>query len=463
MGRLRMALSSTAVKFSLLFLLMFFVTSICLVLYVTSLSAQIIETQAKTAIEQQLSSLENAYERAGIPGLIRFIDRESRQPGAHLYLIADQSGRILSGNVSDIEPGMLDRSGWVAKPFSYSRFSDENQNGFRAIAQVLKLPNGLTLLVGRDLSEPERFRGLIRQALTLALGFMTLGALAIWLLVGRGALKRIDGVSAESRRIIGGDLTRRLPVGTSGDEFDRLAQNLNGLLERIETLDKGVRDVSNNVAHDLKTPLTRLQARTENAIANAKSQKELKAALQNNLLDSRALICTFNAILTISKLEAGAVLDNREQLAILPILNDVVELMEPSAEAVGVELKLNSNDCIQLAINRELIAQAILNLIENSLRHGGQTLKHISVELYHSNENSLSVSVSDDGRGIPEELLNAATERFIRLDPSRTTSGTGLGLSLVKAITEAHGGIFSLSNNKPGLRAMITLPKSEIR
>jgi signal transduction histidine kinase len=460
MGRLRMALSSTAVKFSLLFLLLFFAASIGLVVYVTSLSAQIIETQAKTAIEQQLSSLENAYERAGIPGLIRFIDRESRQPGAHLYLIADQSGRILSGNVSDIEPGILDSSGWVAKPFSYTRFSDETDEDFRAIAQVLKLPNGLTLLVGRDLSEPERFRGLIRQALTLALGFMTLGALLIWLLVGRGALKRIDGVSVESRRIIGGDLTRRLPVGASGDEFDRLAQSLNGLLERIETLDKGVRDVSNNVAHDLKTPLTRLQARTENALNSAKTQKELKAALQTNLNDSQALIRTFNAILTISKLEAGAVLNNREQLAIVPILVDVVDLMEPSAEEAGVELKLAESVKVTLAVNRELIAQAVLNLIENALRHGGENLKCITVELGLGINNSVSISVCDDGQGIPEDMLEAATERFVRLDPSRTSSGTGLGLSLVKAIAEAHGGSFELKNNNPGLRATMTFPKS---
>jgi signal transduction histidine kinase len=461
MNRLRMAFSSTAVRFSLLFLLLFFATSIGLILYVTSLSVQIIETQAKTAIDQQLDGLQRAYEGAGIPGLIRFVDRESRQPGAHLYLIADQAGRILSGNVSDIEPGVLDRSGWVAKPFSYSRFSDNNGDDYKAIAQVLKLPNGLTLLVGRDLSEPERFRGVVRQALTLALGFMTFGALLIWLLIGRRALKRIDGVSSESRRIIAGDLSRRLPVGASGDEFDRLAQSLNSLLGRIETLDKGVRDVSNNLAHDLKTPLTRLQARTENALTGAKTPKDLKAALKSNLLESEALIRTFNAILTISKLEAGAVLDNRKHLPIRPILLDVVELMEPSAEAAGLKLELVTGSEFTLLVNRELIVQAVLNLIENAMRHAGEGNKHILVELKKDLKKGIAVSVSDNGHGIKPEMLEAATERFVRLNASRTGQGTGLGLSLVKAIAEAHGGSLVLSDNNPGLNATIILPAFE--
>jgi signal transduction histidine kinase len=460
MGRLRLALGSTAVKFSLLFLLLFFATSIALIIYVTALSAQIIETQAKTAIVQQLDSLEEAFERAGIPGLIRFVERESRQPGAHLYLIADTSGRILSGNVSDIQPGILDRSGWVAKPFSYSRFSDDSGEDFKAIAQVLKLPNGLTLLVGRDLSEPERFRGVVRQALTLALGFMTVGGLLIWLLVGRRALKRIDGVSEESRRIIAGDLTRRLPIGHSGDEFDRLAESLNGLLQRIETLDKGVRDVSNNVAHDLKTPLTRLQARTENALHSAKTPKQLKAALASNLAESEALIRTFNAILTISKLETGAVLGNRQPQLINPILLDVVELMEPSAEEHHVDLELLANGNLSAAVNRDLIVQAVLNLIENALRHAGEINRKITVELIQPSANEISISISDNGKGIAAEMMDAATERFVRLDPSRSTVGTGLGLSLVKAIAEAHGGRLDLSDNHPGLSATVTLPSA---
>ena len=453
-----MALGSTAIRLSLLFLLLFFVTATGLVLYVTSLSTQIIETQAKNAIVQQLGTLEEAYDKAGIPGLMRFIDRQSRQPGAHLYLIADQSGRLLTGNVSDVEPGILDRSGWVAKSFYYSRFDDESAGRYQAIAQVLRLPNGLTLLVGRDLGDYERFGGVVKQALILALGFMMLGALLIWFFVGRRALKRIDIVSNESRRIIGGDLSRRLPIGTSGDEFDRLAVSLNGLLDRIETLDNGVRDVSNNVAHDLKTPLARLQARTENALNGKKDVKHMRAALQRNLLEIEALIRTFSAILTISKLEAGSVLANREVMPINLILADVVELMEPAAEMQGVLLVLIANEPVKLAVNRELIAQAVLNLIENALYHAGRDNAEIELALHVSQNTIVEISVADKGVGIAEQFRKTATERFVRFDASRSSKGTGLGLSLVKAIAEAHGGVFELSDNEPGLKAIMKLP-----
>lgn len=460
MNRIKTALSSTAVRFSLLFLGLFFATSVGLVFYVTSLSTKMIEGQAKAAIDQQLGGLEQAFERAGIPGLIRFVEREARQPGAHLYLIADQAGRILSGNVMDIDAGILDRSGWVEKPFAYSRFGADESSRFKAIAQVLRLPNGLTLLVGRDLSEPERFRAIVRQALTLALGFMTLGALLIWLLVGRRALKRIDGVSLESRRIIAGDLSRRLPVGHSGDEFDRLALSLNGLLNRIELLDKGVRDVSNNVAHDLKTPLTRLQARTENALSGAKKISQLRDALQSNLQDTEGLIKTFNAILTISKLEAGSILPNRQLQPISPVILDVVELLEPVADEKGVILSFQDHSKLELVINRELIAQAVLNLIENALTHAGPDNHKIEVAIVDKDIGRVGLVVSDSGLGIPDPLKKTAIERFVRLDASRSNPGTGLGLSLVKAIAEAHGGSLHLDDNEPGLKATIWLSKA---
>jgi signal transduction histidine kinase len=287
--------------------------------------------------------------------------------------------------------------------------------------------------------------------------------LLIWFVIGRRALKRIDGVSNESKRIIGGDLTRRLPVGGSGDEFDRLAGSLNGLLDRIETLDKGVRDVSNNVAHDLKTPLTRLRARTESSLLGSKSAKDLKEALKSNLQECEALIRTFDAILTISKLEAGTVLDNRQTTPLRHILANVVDLMEPSAEDAGVAIELDAKEEVETAVNRELLAQALLNLIENALNHGGEQLRLIVVQLKHGLNKSVEIIVSDNGCGIPDASLDKATERFVRLDPSRSTKGTGLGLSLVKAVAQAHGGSFALRNNAPGLTATITIPQTQGR
>lgn len=457
--RIKALLSSTATRLSMLFLALFLITALALSFYVSSFSVRLVQTQTRAAIEQQITALNGAFERGGIPGLIRFVDRQARQPGAHLYLIADKAGRILSGNVMAIEPGVLDRPDWVMRPFTYERFAEGGEEEYRAIARVIRLPNGLTLLVGRDIGEPERVRGMVRQALTLALGMMTLGALLIWLLVGRRALNRIDAVSSESSRIIAGDLTRRLPVNGSGDEFDRLAESLNSLLDRISKLDVGVRDVANNVAHDLRTPLTRLRTRADHALSSSRNAKELRAALEGCVSESDRLIRTFNAILTISRLEAGAKLDNRQTAAVAPIINDVVELYEPTAEEAAATLEAETVADAEAPVHRELIAQALSNLIENALRHGlAEKDAKVTVSAALQPDATLAITVADNGKGVPAERLGDISGRFVRLEESRSSEGSGLGLSLVKAIAEAHGGRLVLADNAPGLKATIILP-----
>jgi methyl-accepting chemotaxis protein len=194
-------------------------------------------------INEEMQGLGAAYQRGGLPLLVRTVERRSRQPGANLYLIADPAGRVLSGNVEGLDPEVLAIQGWTEQPFRYLRFGDvsterrdadtaRSEPMHEAIALVLRLPNQMIVLVGRDLGEPERFRTVVRRALVAALGAMGLGALLIWYFVGRRALKHIDKVSAASRRIMGGDLSGRLPVTGAGDEFDRLSENLNTMLAR---------------------------------------------------------------------------------------------------------------------------------------------------------------------------------------------------------------------------------------
>ena len=226
MGRFSALMRTTAARLSTLYLLLFAVGAVALVFYMTNLSASIINSQTQEALGEEVASIGKAYSRGGIPQLVRTIDYRSRQPGAYLYLVADQSGRILSGNVEGVEPGVLDTDGVVERAFKYRRYGEQGtETEHRAIAVVIALPNGMRLLVGRDLGEPERFRDLVRNSLMLALGIMGVGALLIWFFVGRRALKRIDDVSRASQRIMDGDLTGRLPVNGSGDEFDRLSIN----------------------------------------------------------------------------------------------------------------------------------------------------------------------------------------------------------------------------------------------
>ena len=249
-----------------------------------------------------------------------------------------------------------------------------------AMAVVVRLPNQMILLVGRDLGEPERFGNVIRRALIVAFGMMGLGALAIWFLVGRRALKRIDNISDASRRIMGGDLSGRLPVAGAGDEFDRLSQNLNEMLARIGALNEGLKQVSDNIAHDLKTPLTRLRNRAEAALARG-NEPQHRAALEATIAESDQLIRTFNAILMISRLESGYSAENTAVIDLSAIVADVVELYEPAADEVGVALAADAPAGLVISGNRELIGQSLSNIVDNAIKYSAGFGEHPRVRV----------------------------------------------------------------------------------
>ncbi|MBI1655241.1 HAMP domain-containing histidine kinase [Brucella abortus] len=460
MSRFSALMRTTAARLSALYLLLFAVGAVALVFYMTNLSASILAGQTQQALGEEVSSIGKSYARGGIPQLVRTIDYRSRQPGAYLYLVADPTGRILAGNVESVEPGVLNTDGIIERAFTYRRYGEQApQMEHRAIAVVIALPNGMRLLVGRDLGEPERFRDLIRNSLVLALGIMGVGALLIWLFVGRRALKRIDDVSRASQRIMDGDLTGRLPVNGSGDEFDRLSGNLNVMLVRILELNEGLKQVSDNIAHDLKTPLTRLRNRAEEALGGEKVEPEYRAALEDIIGESDQLIRTFNAILMISRLEAGYSSENLDDMPVAPIMRDVAEMYEPVAEDAGVTLTLGALDDVALHINRELVGQTVSNLVDNAIKYaGGEGRTAMVTLLMEKDAQWVRIVVADNGPGIPADKRDHATERFVRLEESRTQPGSGLGLSLAKAVMKLHGGALRLEDNGPGLRAVLEFP-----
>lgn len=465
-------MKTTAARLSALYLLLFAICATFLVFYMTSLSERMLTTQTQETINEEMQGLASAYQRGGLPLLVRTIERRARQPGANLYLIADPNGRILSGNVESLDGGVLDAEGWTLRPFSYQRYGDSSvsdrgqarragDNRHDAIALVLRLPNRMIVMVGRDLGEPQRFRNVVRRALVVALGMMSLGGLAIWYLVGRRALKRIDIVSEASVRIMGGDLAGRLPVTGSGDEFDRLSENLNIMLTRIASLNEGLKQVSDNIAHDLKTPLTRVRNRAEAALAGRKASAEYRETLEAIIAESDQLIRTFNAILMISRLEAGYSTEAVSQVDLAELVRDVVELYEPAAEEVGVTLGADVDGAFAIDGNRELIAQALSNIVDNAIKYseGTEGKPQVIVSLARDG-GEISLEVADNGPGIPdEEDRQRATERFVRLEKSRSRPGSGLGLSLAKAIMKFHGGRLDLSPRDPGLSVSMIFPE----
>ena len=465
MSALPALMRTTAARLSALYLILFIACATILVFYMTSLSVRMFTAQTQATIEEEAQGLARAYQRGGLPLLVRVIEVRARQPGANLYLLADPNGRVLTGNVESLEPGVLETNGWTQRPFFYERYGENaarrdgaareaavDDDRHSATALVLRLPNQMILLVGRDLSEPERFRSVVRRAMVVAFGIMALGALLIWYFVGRTALKRIDSVTEASRRIMGGDLTGRLPVAGAGDEFDRLATNLNTMLARIAELNEGLKQVSDNIAHDLKTPLTRLRNRAEAALSGRHKTSEYREVLEATIAESDQLIKTFNAILMISRIEAGYSAEPMSPVDLASIVADVVELYEPVAEEGGVSLAAGAIEPTTITGNRELIAQALSNIVDNAIKYaaGMDSPPAVTVALSRG-QGEIRLEVADNGPGIAEKDRERVTERFVRLEASRSQPGSGLGLSMAKAAMRFHGGRLELANRDPGL------------
>jgi hypothetical protein len=465
MSRFRVLFKSTAVRLSALYILLFALCAATLVFYVTAMSERLLTGQIRDAVQQEVNQVKRAYDAGGLNLLLRTMERRARQPGANLYIIASPSGDILAGNVASVQPGVFDEQGWTELPFLYERYADSGaERRHLAIANIFTLDNGLRILIGRDLGEPERFRLLVRQALMLALAIMGLGALVIWFGIGRNALKRIDRMTDASRKIMAGDLSQRLPVGGSGDEFDRMSGSLNNMLERIEKLNEGLRQVSDNIAHDLKTPLTRLRNKAADAL-DSKDGEARRVALEGIINESDQLIRTFNALLMISRVEAGSVAAEMTAVDLSAIVADTAELYEPAAEEAGLALSVEIEADIEVQGNRELIGQALFNLIDNAIKYapGGAGKPEVALRL-HRRPEGVYLCVVDHGAGVPAEKREDVIKRFHRLDESRSKPGTGLGLSLVEAVMELHGGRLELSDTVPesvearGLTASMIFP-----
>ncbi|MEW7007735.1 MULTISPECIES: sensor histidine kinase [unclassified Lentilitoribacter] len=463
MPRLQAMLKTTAVRLSLLYLVLFVVSATVLVFYVSSQSEGLLRAQTERAINREVRAVSNAYRSGGVNNLVRFVERRSRQPGSNLYIIASPTGEIFGGNVAEIEAGVFDKEGDVIKPFNYKKFGDFEAE-YIGLGHVMQLPNGFKLLVGRDLDEPNRFGDLIERALITALAIMGVGALAIWFFVGRSALKRIDRMSLASERIMAGDLSQRLPVMGSGDEFDRLSDSLNTMLGRIERLNEGLRQVSDNIAHDLKTPLTRLRNRAEAALASEGKEDHYRSALEDMISESDQLIRIFSALLMISRVESGSAAAQLSKISLSAAANDAAELYEPVAEDSDVELIGQIADNLNINGNRELIGQALTNLIDNAIKYAsGHETSKIWIKLANVGD-KVHLTVADNGVGIPEDKHGEVIKRFVRLDESRNMPGTGLGLSLVEAVMRLHGGELKLGptdlNDKehPGLSVTMIFP-----
>jgi signal transduction histidine kinase len=452
---------TTAFKLSAIYFIVFTVFAITFVGWISRETDAILMRQVKDSIEAEIGILADEGLRNGLTGIVAAIEQRSRAPGASLYVISDAQGRVVAGNVTEVPPALLKLSGLDPVTVPYKRLEADSSRHV-AMVQVLPLPNGLRMLVGRDVSEIEQIRSIVGKAMMLGLGLLICLALLSWFFVSRRVLKRIDSVSATSRQIMAGDLSGRLEVAGNGDEFDRLAQSLNAMLDRIEHLLYGLKDVSDNIAHDLKTPLTRLRTRVEAALAGPEQTDVYREALEATIEESDQLIRTFNALLMIARIEAGSPDGAMGPIDMATIAAEVAEFYEPVAEEAEVFLALTLEEPLPMEGSRELISQALANLLDNAIKYvksdtARETPAAVAVSARREGA-EIVVSVADNGPGIPPEDRERVLRRFVRLEKSRTQPGSGLGLSLVDAVTKLHQGVLSLGDAGPGLIVTLRFP-----
>lgn len=450
---------TTAFRLSLIYLAVFIVFAAFLIGYIAMSTNQLLGSQVREAVDTEIKGLAEQYRIGGISRLARVIESRSVRPGASMYLVTDRAGNKIAGNIEAVPSNILERPEPDLQTVPYVRMDETaTKSEHRAVVRVFNLPGGYRVLVGRDLGEQQRFAEIIQRALILTVGLMVVLGLASWLFVSRRVLKRIDSVSETSRRIIEGDLSRRLEVTGTGDEFDRLAESLNAMLARIERLMVGLKEVSDNIAHDLKTPLTRLRNRAERALAHPEGEAVRREALQAAIEDADQLIRTFDALLMIARAEAGATATAFGPVDATQVAQDVVELYEPLAEEAGVRLELTKSESAMVTASRELLSQALVNLVDNAIKYAGARPDARVVVEARRDGDAVTIEVADNGPGIPESEHARVTERFVRLEESRSRPGAGLGLSLVSAVAQLHSGVLELRDNQPGLRAILRLP-----
>jgi len=449
--------STTAFKLSAIYLAVFTAFALVFVLSINFAANRLFTQQISDTIASEFAALASSWNDGGVNGLIAAIQDRSNRPGASLYLLADSQGRNRAGNVNEVATEFLAQAVLTPAIVGYTG-NDGVQRS--AMVQVVRLQGGMFLLVGRDMSERERFAEITRLALIVA-GVLLIGlGIVSWFFVSRRVLRRIDSISETTRRIMAGDLTGRLEVAGTRDEFDRLADSLNAMLERLEGLMRGLKEVSDNIAHDLKTPLSRMRNRLDAALAN-EDREAGRDAMAAAIEDADQLIETFNALLTIARIEAGSTDEHADEVDAAAMVRDVVELYEPVAEEAGAAISIDAEGAQPFRGNRELLAQAVANLIDNAIKHGRPADPAVPPTIRISVRragNDLLIAVADNGSGIPEEERGRVQERFVRLEKSRSTPGTGLGLSLVAALAKLHRGRLELTDAGPGLMATIRLP-----
>lgn len=448
-------LRTSTFRLALVYLALFAFSVVALLGFVYWTTAGFVAGQTDETIRAEVIGLAEHYREAGLIGLVEAVRERSRDQRQSLYLLTDPGRRPLAGNLDGWPPAPTDAEGWIDF-LAYRAGAREKPRHAHALHLVL--PGGFQLLVGRDIEARHELEDRLSESLIWVVG-LTLGlGLVGGVVMSRNMMRRIEAINRTSRDIMAGDLGRRIALKGSDDELDRLAESLNAMLNEIERLMAGMRQVTDNIAHDLRSPLTRLRNRLEVTLMEAPSEEGYRRAIEATITEAETLLATFSALLGIAEAESGGPRERFETLDLGPLLGDVAELYRPAAEDKGLTLGCRADEGLTVAGDRHLLSQALANLVDNAVKYtpagGAVTLTA------KRHDGAAEIVVADSGPGIPAADRVRVFDRFVRLEASRNSPGSGLGLSLVAAVARLHGADVRLEDGAPGLRVRLAFPPS---
>ncbi|MFK0300097.1 ATP-binding protein [Brevundimonas sp. NPDC090276] len=456
----------TPFRLTLLFLALFVATASAVLAYVYVASASEARARAEAGVRSEVEALTAVYRTRGVDALNQALVDRTLRGGSYLYLLMDKDRKTITGNISTspLEPGAAVQGG----RWDDFRLTDTDEEGRvrkrQAIGVEMPLSGGEQLFVGEDIGDIEAYLSRLTQALWGAMIMVLILGIGGGLVISRRVEKSMSGLNRVVMAVQEGDLKVRAPVTHSGDELDELGQGLNTMLDRLEASMASIRHAGDAIAHDLRSPLTRMRAKLEVALMDADAGKVSGVdALGVALDEADLLLKTFNTVLAIARLQAGGAPDPKVFDA-AELATDMAELYEPSGEDKGLEFSAEIEKGLMIEGNQPFLAQALANIIDNAIKYtpeGGA----VKFRARRRSSGEIEFSVTDTGPGVPDEDRERVLQRFVRLDNSRTEPGSGLGLSLVTAVAEAHGGRVQLDEGPgayggqgPGLRVALVLP-----
>jgi signal transduction histidine kinase len=441
-------LRSSTFKLALIGIATFGVIASAIFAYVYLSTSSYVRSRSDRSIMDEFASLRDTYARSGRGGLIDLIRRRIADDhfADRVYVLVDPALIVLAGNLREWPKAVS--SGWAE--FRASPSSQHAANQLLVRARLEPLPGGDRLLVGRDIGDLDGFTADIKTAVIAAIALMFVVAVAANVLVTRRTVGRIEQINATSRAIMASGLDKRIPLRGSHDEWDRVSENLNLMLDRIEALMGEVKQVSDNVAHDLRTPLTRMRGRLEKAYHGPRSGDADQALIGDTIADLDSVLRIFASIVRIAHIETQARKEAFRTVNLAEVASEVVELYDAAAEQYGTRLIQTGEREVMVAGDRDLIFDAIANLVDNAIKHGRAGGKVVVAN--ESVDGQPVIAVADDGPGIPPCEYEHVFKRFYRLEQSRYTPGNGLGLSLVAAVARLHGARIEMLDNAPGLK-----------